>query len=413
MPVIFFSTHRSRLLQLLWCFALGVPLLAASAAAQGQSAAQQFKTLSEDAAKAGAESRLDDAAALYARALALQPRWADGWWALGTLEYEQDRYGQAAAAFEQLVRLQPKNGTARAMLGLCQFQVGNDAAALNNLIAAKHLGVLNDAQLQKVTLYHAAILQLRAGRFGDAQENLKLLLDAGTENPELALLLGQAALKVRPATVAPPGSEGHNVLLRVGRAEWLKYKKQFAAGKEEYASVVREHPDYPNLHFAYGRFLLDASEPEAAVGEFAADLKANPDNVSALLEIAAVKYRTDSAEGIPYAERALAINPQHPFAHYLLGLLLLDTGQAEKAVPHLEAARKTFSGEAKVYFALGNAYAKVGRKEDAAKARAEFVRLNKTSNANAENGSTVYDEEPAGILSRKLGEENSGTPAPH
>jgi len=35
--------------------------------------------------------------------------------------------------------------------------------------------------------------------------------------------------------------------------------------------------------------------------------------------------------------------------------------------------------EAKVYFALGAAYARAGRKQDAARARAAFVRLNNES----------------------------------
>jgi len=39
--------------------------------------ASQFKSLSEQAAKASNENRLDEAAALYAKALALRPTWVD------------------------------------------------------------------------------------------------------------------------------------------------------------------------------------------------------------------------------------------------------------------------------------------------------------------------------------------------
>jgi len=65
---------------------------------------------------------------------------------------------------------------------------------------------------------------------------------------------------------------------------------------------------------------------------------------------------------------------QLPFAHYLLGILYLDSGNAAGAVPELEIARRAFSKEPKVYFALGNAYARTGCKEEAARARAEFDR---------------------------------------
>src|SRR5206468_12778050 len=64
--------------------------------------------------------------------------------------------------------------------------------------------------------------------------------------------------------------------------------------------------------------------------------------------------------------------PRIPFAHYLLGVLRLDTGNAAGAVPELEVAQKAFPNESRVYFSLGNAYARVGRKAEAAKARAEF-----------------------------------------
>lgn len=90
----------------------------------------QFKSLSEQAAIASSENRLDEAAALYAKTLALRPRWTDGWWSLGTIEYDRDHYAKAAHAFEKVIALDSKNGTAHAMLGLCQFELHQDDAAL-------------------------------------------------------------------------------------------------------------------------------------------------------------------------------------------------------------------------------------------------------------------------------------------
>src|SRR5262249_4699325 len=109
------------------CCALSVALfLFASSAAFPQSkpaATPTFKQLSEQAAKANEENRLDDAATLYRRALVLQPRWAEGWWALGTLQYDKSKYAPAARSFQKLVALRPTNGSAHAMLGLCQVEL--------------------------------------------------------------------------------------------------------------------------------------------------------------------------------------------------------------------------------------------------------------------------------------------------
>jgi predicted Zn-dependent protease len=66
-------------------------------------------------------------------------------------------------------------------------------------------------------------------------------------------------------------------------------------------------------------------------------------------------------------------------AHYLLGMLWLGMGAIEKAIVELETAEHQDPGDARVYFALGGAYAKAHRMEDAARARAEFARLSKES----------------------------------
>jgi predicted Zn-dependent protease len=65
-----------------------------------------------------------------------------------------------------------------------------------------------------------------------------------------------------------------------------------------------------------------------------------------------------------------------PFGHYLLGLLLLDVNDYARAIPELENAQRAFDREPGVYFALGTAYARAGLKQEAARARATFLRLN-------------------------------------
>jgi len=64
----------------------------------------------------------------------------------------------------------------------------------------------------------------------------------------------------------------------------------------------------------------------AAVTAFQEEIAKSPQSVPARLQIAAARYRTDSAAGLPYAREAAKLQPQLPFGHYLLGLLLLDTG---------------------------------------------------------------------------------------
>jgi predicted Zn-dependent protease len=371
-----------------------------SAPAQGKPGSQVFDPLSHRAAEARDADRLDEAVALYSKALTLRPRWAEGWWSLGTIEYDQNQYAQAATAFSKLVALQPKNGTAHAMLGLCQFELGKDQPALTNLTAADKLGVLKDEQLRKVAIYHLGLLQLRAKKFSAAKETLAQLARDHVSSKELTTAMGQAALLISPQEAPQEGTEGARIVDQAGEAEVLLAAKEFKQAGQIYDSLAQEYPTYPNLHLAFGRFLLNANEIDEAVGEFQKELQRDPNSVSSLLEIAAVRYRIDSPDGLKYAERAVTLAPHQPFAHYLLGLLRLDTSDPAQAIPELEIARKAFPSEASIYFSLGNAYTRVGRKAEGAKARAEFVRL--SSQAEKHSGATLYDEQASDFSQRQL-----------
>jgi tetratricopeptide (TPR) repeat protein len=346
---------------------------------QTRSSAPNFATLAKQAAEARDSDHLDEAARLYTQALALRPKWTEGWWSLGTLEYDHDHYAKAALAFQKLLALDPANGTAHAMLGLCQFELKKDEPALKNLLAAERLGIVKNEQLRKVAVYHLGVLQLRARKYRDAKDTLDHLAQDGIHTKELIAALGLAALLVPPQEAPPEGTDGAAVIDRAGEAEAALASNDFDQARQKYAELVSEFPNYPNLHFAFGRLLLERHETDEAIEQFQLELKRDPANVNSLLEIAAVRYLVDSQDGLPYAQQAVKLAPQMPFAHYLLGLLLLDTGNFQSAIPELETARKGLSQTAAVYFALGNAYARAGRKAEAAQARATFKRLDRNS----------------------------------
>ena len=375
-------------------------LIPENAWAQAKPAPASFDSLSKRAAEARDADRLEEAAALYTKALALQPRWIEGWWSLGTLEYDQDHYGKAERDFARLIALDPANGTAHAMLGLCQFELGKDALALKNLLDAARLGVVKDERLRVVALYHLGVLQLRAGKYGAAKETLGQLARDRVRTKELTTGLGLAALLMKPQDAPPEGTPGASVVERAGEAEVLLTANEFEQAKQKYAELTSEFPEYPNLHFAFGRLLLEAHETDEAVQEFQLELKRDPKNVNSMLEIAAAWQLVDSQGGLEYAEKAVKLAPGLPFAHYIVGVLRLNTGNAAGAIPDLEIAQKSFPNEAGVYFALGNAYARVGRKAEAVKARAEFARL--SAEAAKQPGPKIYGEQVRTLDKEKL-----------
>ena len=362
-----------------------------------------FKQLSTQADAARDAERLDDAVKLYRQALALRPKWKEGWWSLATILYDQNAYVPAARAFTKMVALDPKNGTAHLMLGLCQYQLNQDDRAIANIKAARTLGIQNNDQLAFVLEFHEGMLLLRKRDFERAIEALKPLIKQGVQSDELDAALGMAVLLITPKEAPPADSPDRQIILRAGRAEHLSIQKKYDDAKKMYADLVQEFPDFRNVHYAFGRFYLDIQEPDQALPQFEEEIKRNPQHVRARMQIATLKYRVDSAAGIPYAAEVVKLEPSYPFGHYMLGLLYFDSGDTARAIPELETAAHMVPTEAQFLFVLGNAYAKAGRKDEAARTRAAFRKLNDATSA--ENKATTYGDK-APLL------DNAAGPAP-
>ena len=362
--------------------ALCLVVLIVSAVAQpAKRTASSFEDVAARANAARTSDKIDEALALYRKAVVLRPSWAEGWFYLGTLHYDRNEFVAASTAFRKVTVLQPKSGTAFVMLGLSEFQLRQDDLALKHLKAAEELGVSDDPSLRKAALLDEAILLQRKGRFDAARVPLNSLCHEHQESEESLRLLGLVQLRLRAeqAKNAPA-----TMLSRLGQAGCLAGQKRMDEAKADYASVVSEFATFPDIHYAFGNFLLDIPDIAAAREQFEREIANNPQHVLARLKIASALYKTDSAAGIPYAEQAVKLDPSVALGHYLLGLLLLDVDDYKRAIPELEVAKAGFAKEPKLFFALGSAYARAGRTEDAEHARAEFKRLEKLQKAQSQ-----------------------------
>ena len=340
-------------------------------------AGQSFDELAAKAASAREADRLDEAAALYRKALDLRPDWAEGWWSLGTILYDNDDYHNAAAALEKAVALSPQSGNAAAMLGLSEAKIGRRDAALAHLNEARTLGVADDAGLRTVMLYTTGALQLDAGEFGKAQEALDLLVHDGADREEARLALGQSVLGIRPSDYASAGTETRDAVRQAASAERLAAQGDVPDALAAYRKLETDFPRVRDVHFACGRFLLANHDDRSAVAAFKVEIENNPQHLLARLGIAGALLATDPEGGLPYAEEAVKLAPGLGEAHYLLGALLVGSGANARAIAELEIARKKDPADARIYFTLARAYTLANRKEDAGRARAEFERLNR------------------------------------
>ncbi|MGI8782224.1 MAG: tetratricopeptide repeat protein [Acidobacteriota bacterium] len=339
----------------------------------------KFTELVGRANQAREAGRLQDAIGLYRQALTVRPTWVEGWWHLGTVLYDLDSYREGAEAFGRVVALKSgdeKNGPAWALLGLCQFQTGDYPAALESLERAQGLGVGDKKELRRVMNYHAGLLMNRFERF----EHSFLILSAlATEHFESVKIVEALGINVLRLAVLPGELvlDNRALVAQAGRAAAFAAARQMAEAEREYEKLVREYSTMPSVHYARGVFLLNR-DPDTALRELERELEISPADVQARLYIA-FEYikRTDYAAGLPYAERAVSLDPQSFAARNALGRILLELGQVERAITELEEGVRLAPDSPETRFALARAYARAGRKADADRERAEFVRLNK------------------------------------
>jgi predicted Zn-dependent protease len=183
------------------------------------------------------------------------------------------------------------------------------------------------------------------------------------------------------------------MLRRAGLAEHLAARKKYDDALRAYEELVAEYRTVRNVHYALGRHFVATSRPDEAAAAYEREVERFPDHVPARLGIAAIKADTDPAGALAYAEEAVKLNPRIPLGHYLLGTLLLHTADTARAIAELEIARRAVPDDPGVHYALGRAYAKAGRRADAARARAEFKRLTDERQAAARRDATAGDTE--------------------
>jgi tetratricopeptide (TPR) repeat protein len=323
--------------------------------------------------------RFDDAVRLYRQAVAAAPRWAEGWWYLGTIYYDRNQYPACRDTFRRFVTLDAKAAPGFAMLGLCEFQTREVTPARLHLEKAMSLGLPAGQQLTQVAQYHLMALQTKAGNFERALQIAALLAQTSEgQTPDVIAVTGIAALR-RAIFPQELPAEDRELAFKMGRALLLVAERRARDAKTLFEEIVATYPTVPNVQYVYGLFLL-ASEPDRGVEELEKELKLQPDHLPALVSLSAeLLKRRDAAAALPYAERAVRLAPNNFAARATLGRILVELNRVDAGIRELQYAVKLAPESAQVHFSLASAYAKAGMTAEAARERAEFARLRQSS----------------------------------
>jgi tetratricopeptide (TPR) repeat protein len=236
---------------------------------QENTAPANFDSLVKSAAAARDAGRTEDALHDYKRALEIRADWAEGWWYLGTLEYDQDHYAEAIPAFQKLVQLAPAAGPGWNFLGLCEFETKDYEKSLEHLKKGQALGDADDPEISRVAKYHLALLLIRSGEFDPATTLLASTFGQSQISPQVKIALGLAMLRI-PLLPEEMDPSQDALLHAAGETAALTAQGDAAKALESFRVLSKTFPHSAAAHAALGRALHAAGEKEKAAEELVA-----------------------------------------------------------------------------------------------------------------------------------------------
>jgi tetratricopeptide (TPR) repeat protein len=333
-----------------------------------------FDRLVKRADEARLAEHFEEAVSLYGQALNIKPKWPDGWWYVGAIFYQKDAYPQARDAFQNLVALEPERGPAWAMLGLCLYQTGEYERAAISLQRGRSLGVNDNSELAGVVRYHAALLYIRFEYFENAYDILSEFVRVGNDSPKVIEAFGLTMLRMPflPKEIPPPEREK---ILIAGQAGYNMAARRLEQARAAFDMLLARYPNDANVHYGFGVFML-SQDADVAMKEFKRELEISPNHFPSMVQMAFEYLKRDQYDdALPLAEKSAQLAPKLYAARNVLGRVLLELGQIDRAIKELEEGIKLAPSSPEMHFALARAYTRAGRKQDAARERETFKKL--------------------------------------
>lgn len=263
--------------------------------------------------RSGQPKQLEEAEALYQKALQLEPNSLPAYIHLAEILRDTNRLDQAEQVLEVVIQSAPNETSSRALLGQIALAKKDYPRAVELLEAVL-------AQMPEANRLHypLALAYRGLGNADKAAEHLALRGDVGVRPPD----------------------------------PWV----------EELESVKQGE----RVHILSGRMAFRAGRHEEAAALFQQAVEANPESVTALVNLgSALSALGRYQEAATQFQRSLEIEPENPTALFNLGSLLLTANRPDQALPFLAKAAELSPTDHQAYEKLGDVLARLGRHERA------------------------------------------------
>ena len=284
---------------------------------------------------------------------------------LGQAQVANASYAEAAETYSKQAAMSP--GAALPWLRLASVHIAQQRsqAALDAL----HKALALEPGLTEARITQANLL-VRLGKFSEAAtlataEQKRMPGNAVGHKLEGDILSAQGkhadALKAyeRALALHPRGPslvQVYGALQKLGRG---------ADAETRMADWLRKHPaDIPTrLYYASGK--LVKNELKAAIAQYEAVLKVDPDNLAALNDLAWSHQRLGQRQALGFAQRAHRLAPDNPAIIDTLGWIYLEQGELGKAMPLLQKASALAPNAPEIHYHYGMLLARSGDKRAA------------------------------------------------
>jgi tetratricopeptide (TPR) repeat protein len=338
---------------------------------------KSFEQISKEADAARQAERLNDAISLYQAGLRLRPGWSEGWWALGTLLYDQDRFPEALTAFRRFVAITPTPGPAYAFLALCEYETQQYDGALRHFRLWARNGWTGTKQLIDVSVFHFALMLTREGRFVEALYLLSIEASKMGDTPAISEAMGLASLRMRNLPEDYPPERRELVWLAGQAAFYASDAQRDFARVDEYANRMESrYKETADVHYLRGTLFTFENKSSDAEREFRDELQVSPSHVPAMLGLVTIDLDENRlTEAATFAKRAVEIEPTSAEAHHQWGQVLMATSNFEESAQELRRAKQLAPNGAMIRSHLAMVYSRLGRTQEAKAEADAFLAL--------------------------------------
>lgn len=133
------------------------------------------------------------------------------------------------------------------------------------------------------------------------------------------------------------------------------------------SGLAKRDPRVPDFHQSLASVYYLEARPMDAEDEYKTELNLDPGNPQALSMLGVILLdRGQAKQAVPYLGKGLEANPRIAYLQRKMGQALLESGETGQAVEHLKEATVLDPREATAHFLLWKGYNVLGRRKEAA-----------------------------------------------